>query len=361
MRILMLVPSAAARGPMTSIVRLLADALRALGHDVSTAHWGRHRQVESLQSKIVGRAGDVLRIRRRLALEPVDVLLVETSHEWRSLLRDIPLLAASRGRVRSIVLQFHGGRSDRLGVAGNYAFKLATRIALRLSDGVLVLSSEEERFLRHFWPRGRFFVVTNPFVPPEAVEARHSSGDGDARAVLMFAGRLLAEKGVYDVVRATAILRERVPCRLVIAGHGPEEAGVAGLAGQLGIADDVALLGYLTHDELTRTYAQADVFVFPSMYPEGFPTVLSEAMSAGLPIVTTQARGAADHLQEGVNVLFVPPGDPTAVAAAVERLLTDGPLRGTMSSANRRKIEDFAPGAVVGAYAHALEQIDARD
>jgi glycosyltransferase involved in cell wall biosynthesis len=359
MRILMLVPPSAGRGPITRIAPLLAAALRESGQHVRTAPWGGRGQHESLVAKVVGRWGDIVRVRRCLAREPAEVLLVQTSHEWRPLLREIPLLVVARRRVRSIVLQFHGGRSDRLVVPGNLPFKLATRIVLRLTDGILVLSSEEASALRRFSPRTGVFVVTNPFVRRPAAE-RPASSDGDPRPMLLFVGRLIAQKGVYDVVRATAILRERVPCRLVVAGDGPEAAGVAGLVRELGLADDVSLVGHLDADELSNVYARADVFVFPSAYPEGFPTVLSEAMSAGLPIVTTRTRGSADQLEDGINALFVPAHDPAAVAEAVVRLLADPALRETMASANRLKIDEFAPHVVAGAYVQALEEFAAR-
>jgi glycosyltransferase involved in cell wall biosynthesis len=354
----MLVPAPGVRGPIAKIAPLLVQGLRDRGHVVVTEPWGRHRANESLWAKVVGRTRDVLRIRRLAALEPHDLLLVHTSHEWRSLLRDIPLLAATRMRIRSIVLQHHGGRSERLEDAGPSLFKLATAAALRLSDGVLVLSSEERRALQRFSPTTRVCVVTNPFVPPSSTNALDDRRRGPAGPpVLLFAGRLIAEKGVYDVVAATAAVRTRVRCRLVIAGEGPEEAGLAALVRELGLEEEVSLVGYLGEEELLNAYSASDVFVFPTYWAEGFSTVLSEAMWAGLPIVTTRLRGTADHLKDGVHTLFVPPRDPVAVAVAVERLLTDHELRASMSRANREKVGEFAPQTVMHEYTAALKEI----
>ena len=93
-------------------------------------------------------------------------MVVKTSHEPRSLLRDVPLLAATRRFVPKIVVQSHGGRSDLLVAPGRLGFKLASVALFALSDGVLVLSTEEARESHMFWRRGRFRVVANPFVPP---------------------------------------------------------------------------------------------------------------------------------------------------------------------------------------------------
>jgi glycosyltransferase involved in cell wall biosynthesis len=363
MRILMLVPFPGVRGPIAKHTPLLVDALRALGCEVATEPWGRHRDDESLPSKLTGRAGDIARVRRRLANERFDVLVVKTSHEWPSLMRDIPLLAATRHVVPSIVLQFHGGRSDRLVAPGNHGFKLASRALFRLSDGVLVLSSEEQMESRKFWPRGRFHVVANPF-DLSAWDNYETKilGEEEGEATLLFVGRLMEQKGIFDALSALSRLRDGTRCRLLVAGTGPDQQRIAERAGELGITDDLVLAGHLTGDELARAYRAADIFVFPTYWFEGFPTVLSEAMAAGLPIVTTRTRGIADHLEDGVNALFVPPREPAAIAETIERLLGDVELRRRMSLANRGKVREFAPEPVAAHYLKTLETIleDAR-
>jgi glycosyltransferase involved in cell wall biosynthesis len=106
-------------------------------------------------------------------------------------------------------------------------------------------------------------------------------------------------------------------------------------------------------------YRSADVFVLPS-YSEGLPTVLLEAMSYGLPIVTTRIRGAADHLAEGENALFVSVRSAEALAGALERLLDDTALRAKMRENNLLKAQDFMPAKVVQAYVEAFADVTGR-
>jgi glycosyltransferase involved in cell wall biosynthesis len=354
LRILMLVPSEGIKGPMPSISSLLSEALRAAGYTVGTERWGRGLQSETLVEKVLRMPRDILRVRARLRAEPWEVLLVQTSLEWASLLRDVPLLAVARANVGSPVLQFHGGYAGRLVESGNSSFKLLSRVALRLAAGILVLSSEEQRALQQFGPGSLVFVVANPFLASDPRSRPRSRQD---RPVLLFAGRLIEAKGIYDVVAAAALLQETLPCRLVIAGEGPEATPLRERTLELGLDEDVEFTGYLDSDALATAYAASDAFVFPTAFPEGFPTVLAEAMAAGLPIVTTAVRGAVDHLRDGVNAIFVPAHDPGAIAAAVERLLTDSALREAMSSANRQKVKDFAPAKIVEAYVAAITTI----
>jgi glycosyltransferase involved in cell wall biosynthesis len=343
---------------MPSISSLLCEALRAAGYTVDTERWGRGVQSETMVGKILRIPRDILRVHARLRAEPWDVLLVQTSLEWASLLRDIPLLAVARANVGSAVLQFHGGYAGRLVESGNSSFKLLSRAALRLAAGTLVLSSEEQRALQQFRPDASVCVVANPFVPHEPEPRPPSRHD---RPVLLFAGRLIESKGIYDVLAAAALLQQSLPCRLVIAGEGPEAPSLRQRTRELGLDEDVELTGHLDADTLATAYAEADAFVFPTAFPEGFPTVLAEAMAAGLPIVTTAVRGAVDHLRDERNAIFVPAHDPCAIAAAVERLLTDSALREAMSYANREKVKDFAPAKIVEAYVAAITTIHGTD
>jgi glycosyltransferase involved in cell wall biosynthesis len=359
MRILMLVPHGGIRGPMPKHTPLLVAGLRSIGCDVTTEPWGRHRDDESVLGKAFGRANDISRIRRRLAGSRFDVLVVKTSHERRSLLRDLPLLAATRRLVPTIVVQFHGGRFDLLLGPGAYGVKAATRQLFRLCDGILVLSSQERDEGLSFWPRGRIHVVANPFEPTaSAPSAPHDRMHPHERSVptILFAGRLIEQKGIFETLTAFALVHETRPCRLVMAGDGPQRLELEKEIRELGLGRAVQLTGYLTSEELGALYHSADVFVLPT-YREGFPTVVTEAMAAGLPIVTTQTHGVTDHLDAGVNALFVPPRDAAETAAALDRLLGDRALRERMAHANRLKVEKFTPERVASEYLSALEQI----
>jgi glycosyltransferase involved in cell wall biosynthesis len=223
-----------------------------------------------------------------------------------------------------------------------------------LTDGVLVLSTEEARAFVACEPHAKVQAVTNPFaVETEAPSRRRGTGP----PLVLFAGRLLWEKGVLDTIEAFALLRKRMDVRLLIAGDGPAAEDVRGAVARHGLVDDVRVAGRLDRARLDRVYREAAAFVLPTYHPEGFPTALSEAMSAGLPIVTTASRGSADHLIDGTNALFVPPRDPSALADALERVLTDRALAARMSEANLAKVEEFAPERVAPAYVAALSEM----
>jgi glycosyltransferase involved in cell wall biosynthesis len=327
---------------------------------MTTLPWGRRQDNESLFNKIGGRVQDIARIRRTLASSRFSTVVVKTAHDWATLSRDIPLLVAVRHLCPKITLQLHGSSSNWLVSPGRILFKYATRLLLGLSDAALILSSEEQRQWQKFHPTGNFFVVSNPFVPATVLSPEASPSTlnvPECRPTLLFVGRLVEAKGVLDLLNALPRILKQVACHLIIIGEGPMSQQLQATAKRRGLMEHVTFAGYLRREQIATAYRTANIFVFPSFWNEGFPTVLAEAMNAGLPIVTTHIRGAADHLQEGINALFVPPRDEVSLTTAVCRLLTDPDLCMQMRQANREKVKDFAPDKVGRQYLDVLEQI----
>lgn len=365
--ILMLAPYLGGKGPLPKHTPVLVDSLRRLGCEVTVQTWGYRDEFESLARKIWDRGRDVLLLRRLAERGGYDVIVVKTGHDWRTLTRDIPLLLATRGMSCKQVLQFHGSSPESLLAPGHRIFKSASRLLIRLSDAVMVLSRAEEKAWNEFYPSRDVYVVANPLVPRS--EAGASVGGAACPAasdceppMILFVGRLTRAKGLFELLEAARLLQAEhpdIPWRLVIAGEGPDSAALQSLSEQSGLADRVEFPGYLVGEQLDAAYRAASVFVLPS-YAEGFPTVVTEAMAAGLPIVATSIRGLIDYLEDGVNALFVEPRDALGLYHALARLLQDEDLRRSMGRANRERVKIFEPDAVGSRYLSTLEAILAR-
>jgi glycosyltransferase involved in cell wall biosynthesis len=357
MRILMLVQHTSISGPVPKHTPHLVAALRSLGCTVVTHPWGRQRGDERLPARVARGLRQVRSVRHALAGEEFDVAVVKTSHDWRTLVRDLAVVLAIRGRCRPIVLQLHGSQSSALVKSGRWAFKLATALLLTLIDGVMVLSTEEQVEWRAFRGRPPVFTVKNPYLrSSNGAERSQYRSPEDAHRVL-FVGRLLEEKGIFDLIEAFAAVVKQMPCRLVFVGRGEDDRRLRARIHRLGLNDHVAVKGYLEGADLSRAYAEATLFTLPTSWHEGFPTVLAEAMDAGLPIITTRIRGAADHLVEGEHALFVEPRDVEALVSAMLTLLRDAALRTRMGSANRQRVGIFEPATVGAEYLEVLRSV----
>jgi glycosyltransferase involved in cell wall biosynthesis len=153
-------------------------------------------------------------------------------------------------------------------------------------------------------------------------------------------GRFTPVKRQRDLVDAAALLRARgVEARLAFAGAGPLQDAVRGQVAGLALGDRVVFHGALAPAAVKDLLAEADVACMPSSQ-EGMPGAVLEAMASGLPVVGTDVNGIADGVADGETGVLVAPGDPAALAAALERLLADPALRHTLGAAGRRRVAD---------------------
>jgi glycosyltransferase involved in cell wall biosynthesis len=182
-------------------------------------------------------------------------------------------------------------------------------------------------------PRARITTIYNPVVGPDllaraAQDPDHPWFAPDQPAVILAAGRLHPQKDFSTLIRAFALIRARRHARLVILGaSSPTEpayaAELTALAGALGVADDVAMPGFV--DNPLAFMARASVFVLSSLY-EGLPGVLIQALACGCPVVSTDCpSGPREILDQGRFGPLVPVGDDAALARAIEEVLDNPP------------------------------------
>ncbi len=158
-------------------------------------------------------------------------------------------------------------------------------------------------------------------------------------------GRLVEKKGFADLIEACAILAgQECHFNCQIIGAGELEADLRAHIKRLGLQASVELLGPLPQDEVTQRVLSAAVFAAPCVVGrdgnrDGLPTVLLEAMALGTPCIATDVTGIPEVLRDEETGLRVPQHDPVALAAAIERLLTDSALRVQLADRARRLIE----------------------
>jgi glycosyltransferase involved in cell wall biosynthesis len=129
------------------------------------------------------------------------------------------------------------------------------------------------------------------------------------------------------------------PPHLIVAGGGELLDGFRARAAAAGVGDRVHFLGPVPHADLPGVLRAADALVLTTEPPESFGIVLIEAMACGLPTIATDYPGVRAVVDEDDTGLIVPPGDPAAVAAALERLIAVGDGRRRMGAAGRAKAE----------------------
>jgi glycosyltransferase involved in cell wall biosynthesis len=215
----------------------------------------------------------------------------------------------------------------------------------RLVDAFVVVSAETEgELLALGVPRERLALVpygvdTSRFRPAPAGERdrlRRELGLDARRPVVLFVARLEPEKGAATLLDAWPAIKATIPdALLLIAGDGSERAA---LEARAGARPDVRFLGAV-RDPLPYLQA-ADCYTLPSA-SEGLPNSLVEALATGLPCVATTIGGSTEVLDHGRLGWLVPPGDASALAAAIlEALRLDPAARRRRGAAGRARVQE---------------------
>lgn len=352
-KVLILGPTGRVSGPIPLLVRLLVDALVATGYEVDLQQWGRRTDQESLPARLWGPVRNAISARSALKRKRYDLMVVESSHDWRSLIRDIALLAATRHAAPRIIVQSHGSNAGLMSKGGNAIFKAATRLRFSMTDADIYSSTEEVRAFAAFAPTHAFYVADNiyPQAPEDEAAADLSRFSiPPERRCILFAARLIPDKGILDLLDAMPLLLARIDCHLLIAGAGPLEAMVRSRLMHEPLASRTTLLGYLTRAELRSAMRRSAVFVLPTYHAEGFPQTVQEAMGQGLPIVTVATRGLADHLIDGVHGRLIRAHDVDALAGAIVDVLNNQSNGGDMSHNCIAKSAVFSSEVVIPQY-----------
>ena len=267
-----------------------------------------------------------------------------------------------------VVATAHGG--DVFGLRGGFMAR-AKAAAVRRAAAVTANSSFTEARLRDLAPdlgpvaRIPMGVRVTPPAPEDvaAARARHRRGAGP---VLAFAGRLVEEKGVDDLLEAVALLaRDHPDVTAVVVGDGQDRGDLEARAGQLGVAGRVTFTGWAPPAEVAATLAAADVVAAPSKEaPDGWVEAqgltVVEAMAVGTPVVATRSGGVVDAVVDGVTGLLVDERAPRQLAAAVDRLTADRGLAERCAAAGRRlAAEHYSREATAEAFSDLFDTVRA--
>ena len=204
-------------------------------------------------------------------------------------------------------------------------------------------------------------VDLSEFDPGSRSKMRASLGVDENAVLIGWVGRLDPKKNVEDFIEAAALVHEDdTSTRFVIVG-GPDAfmpdyaVRLRALAVSRGLEGALAFLG--DRKDIPALLSAFDVFAWLSK-GEGMPHVIAEAGAAGLPVIATPDNGALQQIEDGVSGLFVPFGNPAAVASAMKTLVVSAALRRTLGQALRRKVEThYSASAVTAQWERLIQEV----
>ena len=178
---------------------------------------------------------------------------------------------------------------------------------------------------------------------------------------VVFAGRLVQEKGVDVLLRAFAGVNVEVPqARLLLIGDGPERPRLVRLVVELGLSEVVSMPGHLSREQMEDACSAAWVQVVPSRWAEPFGMVAAEAMMRGTAVVASNCGGLTEIVQDGKTGLLVTPGNDGTLAEALLRLIGDPELMEHIGRAGREfALKHFTEAAFVERFIRLYETLSA--
>lgn len=329
MSVLHLLGTAGEGGAETYFVDLLEALQRA---DVAEAAAIRGNATREARLRAAGIPVKVLRFGG-----PLDILTRPAAAGFAALQRTKVALAWMNRAARHTP-RGPWARIGRLG--GYYSLKYYTGF------DHLVANTEDiaDWIVSQGWPAGRVTCIPNfAAAPDDVAPAGRASLHTPEDAPLLLAMGRLHENKAHDV--ALQALAQIPDAYLWIAGVGPLEAKLKGMAEALGVADRVRFLGWRT--DASALYRTADVCVFPSRY-EPLGNVVIQSWAHGLPVVAAESQGPKALIQHEGDGLLVAVDDADALAGAVRRLLAEPMLRTRLAAAGGARVDaEFSEAAVV--------------
>ena len=337
----------------------LVDELRKQpGMSVGVFEFGSRKEHEGPLERILGRARDFMAYDRVVRRNKPDVVYIHSSYNKRALLRDIGYAFISRLRRVALIVKFHGSDAP-LVEQSPFFWRLLTDLVFRWSAMVVLLSRDEMRiFETAGFPMAKLRLMKNglSLARFESVSSAKLNPPG-----ILFIARFIKEKGLLDLLQAARlVLDSGKKIRLYCVGDGPIRNEAEALAGELHLGEAAVFTGQISEEEATRYYLGCTILALPTYFQEGLPMTLLQGAAAGLPIITTRIRAAADYFTDPSNCLWVEPQDPVMLAERICKLLDDTRLQRCMKQNNLELVKQFAVETVARDYLGMFKEVSAR-
>ncbi|QEY32547.1 glycosyltransferase family 1 protein [Synechococcus sp. RSCCF101] len=250
---------------------------------------------------------------------------------WLARTNDLPLVASYHTHLPKYLEHYGMGMLEPL--LWELLKAAHNQAVLNLCTSTAMVEELSEKGIQHtaLWQRGVDTDLFRPQLRSQATRLRLLGDHSDSNALLLYIGRLSAEK---QIERIRPVLEAIPEARLALVGDGPHRQQLE----RVFAGTPTTFVGYLAGEELASAYASADAFLFPSS-TETLGLVLLEAMAAGCPVVGANRGGIPDIVSDGSNGCLYEPDEPDSLVRATRRLLGDEAERQGLRSAARQEAE----------------------
>ena len=316
--------------------------LQEIGYTCQTIVYTRNNQSVSKFNKLLGVLSNAFAIVKRLRKFKPDILYLNSRFEPVGTTRDfitILIIKLMYWRNLRIAIKTHG---SHLSIITNKSFFFDSIVIPYLTNKVALwffLSNEELKLIKKHAPQfsTKTRLTANIIDPKRSIKSDEflpSYGLSNEKFTFFFAGRMIAEKGIFSIIRSINKFKYKDQCLFIMAGNGEQFEELKTEIQELNLGKYVYLPGFVPEEECDHFFGNTNALIFPTYFDEGFPMALFKAVASGLPIITTKTRAAIDHLKEPENCLWVDGRSPESVAEALKTLYENTQMQQKMSTNN---------------------------
>ncbi len=269
-----------------------------------------------------------------------EIVHLNPSLSYTAIIRDFLFLEILKKEGYPVLFFIHGWRENISEKFQYRFFKNFFKKRLERADAIVVLANQFKEKLLDLGINSDKIYVLSTMV--ETAQYLHLNKNFSQPYIILFCAHMVREKGPYDLLNAAPLIIKKYPeISFIFVGDGKELKKLKAKSRDMGVEKNLHFLGYKTGNDKIKIFKQAHIFVFPSR-SEGFPTVILEAMAAGLPLITTSVGGLADAIKDGKHGFIIDENMPRPkdIAEKIIYLVENPNLMKIMSENNMNEAKE---------------------
>lgn len=340
-------------------------ALEALGYNCYQVPYGRNNQSVGVLNKLFSTFLKAFVLLAKLYAVKPDFLYLNSRFEKAGSTRDfisVLLVRLLYWKKLKLIIKSHGSEAHKMHKESWFIQKLVLPYLTRAVNGWIFLSTEEKKLVAAYNPvlAEKIYILPNIIDPLRCIPSSsfdEAYGLPIGKFKILFVGRMVREKGIFDILNAIPGVVQKENTVFVFVGDGNDAAALKKEAHEKNLDQYCRFMGYIPDAECDHFYANCHLLVYPTYDTEGFPMALFKSVAVGIPVITTCTRAAKDHLKEPENVIWVPERNPTGIAAAINRIKENDEMYHSICENNRKLGKNFSAGNVGVAMSSIFESV----
>jgi glycosyltransferase involved in cell wall biosynthesis len=272
----------------------------------------------------------IIHITQRIILFPffiknnkIEVAHINSGLTQISLFRESILSFLAKINGCKTLFFIHGWKEKELNkILRNIFKKMLFIYILKKQDGIVVLADQFRKKIIDLGVDGRKIFVTSTMVESDLYRPEKKIFSKPFN--VLFCANMVKEKGPFELLESIPMVLKEIPdTNFTFIGNGKDLEVLKSKSLKLGIDKNTIFTGYVNIEKKIKLFKEAHIFAFPTYYGEGFPTVILEAMAAGLPVITTPNAGLKNAIENGKEGFFLSsmPSDSSEIATKIIYLI----------------------------------------